>query len=610
MLRTALFAITLAFAAVAPIQAADAPNLNGDWLLNCLSPPGTIVQYDFFIVRIGEKAGARTATIVARPQRFPNVNITEFKVSGRTITLAFHGGHQYAVGRGGIFTGTFGGDPKNIRGVISGDTRVPGAQYRAQLIRTAESKIQSDIRISDCPRSVIEGVSLAKMASIHHLRAGLEKDPEKKQALLEEEHAAIKKRDEQEAGLYRTTIEKQPDSPYILDAIFPLLKTAPYSKLTGAEVERLTILAEKSAALYGPKCVEDVNLELAETLAPQKDFASIALRLLQPFTSNLRDDAPAAFQARVVNAYKNALAGFNRPEEARALEQRLAKLDAKLDADYQAAMPPFKPAAFAGRRDKSANRVAVVELFTGADCGPCVAADMAFDALAKAYRLTDVILLQYHLHIPNADPLTNPATESRAGYYGVNSTPSIFFNGKAQAGGGGDLDVSESRYARYVQVVEPLLEQATPLKLTGEAKRVGDKIQVAVEVSGAGASGDLRLRLVAIEEAIKYVGSNRLRFHHHVVRALPFGPEGVVLKGPALKHSATVKLDELRNDLSKYVAEYAANVQTFRSTPPPIDLTDLKFIALVQDEKTKAVVQATQFEPGEPRHAESGGAGR
>ena len=42
---------------------------------------------------------------------------------------------------------------------------------------------------------------------------------------------------------------------------------------------------------------------------------------------------------------------------------------------------------FAGRKGKS-DRAVLVELFTGAQCPPCVAADMAFDALPQTYKPT------------------------------------------------------------------------------------------------------------------------------------------------------------------------------------------------------------------------------
>jgi hypothetical protein len=48
--------------------------------------------------------------------------------------------------------------------------------------------------------------------------------------------------------------------------------------------------------------------------------------------------------------------------------------------------------------------------------------------------------------------------------------------------------------------------------------------------------------------------------------------------------------------LSKCLADYAATVQQFRSFRRPPDLTGLKVIALVQDDRTKEVLQAIQFD--------------
>ena len=76
-----------------------------------------------------------------------------------------------------------------------------------------------------------------------------------------------------------------------------------------------------------------------------------------------------------------------------------------------------------------------MELFTGAQCPPCVAADVAFDALEMAYDPKDLILSQYHMHIPGPDPLTNPASIARWDFYrekypqNVGGTPTTMFNG-------------------------------------------------------------------------------------------------------------------------------------------------------------------------------------
>ena len=49
----------------------------------------------------------------------------------------------------------------------------------------------------------------------------------------------------------------------------------------------------------------------------------------------------------------------------------------------------------------------LVEVFTGAECPPCAAVDLAFDGLMKAYTPRDAILLQYHIHVPA--PIRSPA---------------------------------------------------------------------------------------------------------------------------------------------------------------------------------------------------------
>src|SRR5439155_23518517 len=129
-----------------------------------------------------------------------------------------------------------------------------------------------------------------------------------------------------------------------------------------------------------------------------------------------------------------------------------------------------------GRKGKS-SRVAVVELFTGAQCPPCVSADIAFDAAVKTYKPADVVLLEYHLHIPGPDPLTNADSESRAGHYKVNSTPSTFVNGKLSTPHGGGKAQGEDSYGKLSKTIDEALEadEQAGLKLTAERK--GDKIE-------------------------------------------------------------------------------------------------------------------------------------
>ena len=69
---------------------------------------------------------------------------------------------------------------------------------------------------------------------------------------------------------------------------------------------------------------------------------------------------------------------------------RLDKLETTAYAEYSTGKSAlnFKTEKFAGRKGKS-TRAVLVELFTGAQCPPCVASDMAFDGLEKTYAPGD-----------------------------------------------------------------------------------------------------------------------------------------------------------------------------------------------------------------------------
>ena len=98
----------------------------------------------------------------------------------------------------------------------------------------------------------------------------------------------------------------------------------------------------------------------------------------------------------------------------------------------------------------STGRIVLAELFTGAECGPCVAADHAFDNLAEYYPRNDLAILEYHVHIPGPDPLTNPDSYRRYSYYGGDfGTPTVFIDGKEKLTGGGNDVVAANRFRVY-----------------------------------------------------------------------------------------------------------------------------------------------------------------
>jgi len=97
-------------------------------------------------------------------------------------------------------------------------------------------------------------------------------------------------------------------------------------------------------------------------------------------------------------------------------------------------------------------RIVLAELFTGSECPPCVASDIAYDGLIEYYPLSVTAVLVYHEHIPGPDPMTNPDTEARMAYYTrdvVRGTPTSIINGLDHSVGGGGRAAAKGRYGIY-----------------------------------------------------------------------------------------------------------------------------------------------------------------
>lgn len=375
--------------------------------------------------------------------------------------------------------------------------------------------------------------------------------------------------------------------PELFNAALDLLRHAADKKATPEEVRGWANKAFTAAEVYGPRWQREIALRIASVLSDES-FGPVALEYARKARRLAEGDDDFNAQLRVLNMLAAALTKAKKDDEAKEIE-------AEADALYLKKMPPFKPEKFEGRKKKS-DRGVLVELFTGAQCPPCVAADLAFDAVEKTYAPADVILLQYHLHIPGPDPLTNEDNVSRSRYYDdeVEGTPTVLFNGKLGAGGGGAVDDAKDKYKAYRDVIDPLLEKSPGVKLKAKAVRKGDKIDISAEASDLETPGEkVRLRLALVEEQVKYTGGNNLRFHHRVVRALPGGADGLALKDKTGKQEITVDLGHLKESLNKYLNEFGKKA-SFPSTSRPLDLKNLYVVAFVQNDATKEVLQAVQ----------------
>ncbi len=261
---------------------------------------------------------------------------------------------------------------------------------------------------------------------------------------LTELHPTKLKNLEDSYELAREALTQVEDGPALFDAAGEVLRRAGAKKLPADDVRAILDRVNKASAGYGPRWEREVTLRFAESLAGQDGLGDVAVAQAKRAERLLTDEDDAATRIKVLGTVVAALTKAGKADEAKPYTAQVAKLEARDYAEYTKAFP-FKIEPFAGRKGKT-DRAVLVELFTGAECPPCVAADLAFDGLSKAYKPADVILLQYHIHVPGPDPLSNAETMKRAEeYYGdqIRGAPSIFIAGKPGPAAGGPTNAAE-----------------------------------------------------------------------------------------------------------------------------------------------------------------------
>jgi hypothetical protein len=388
---------------------------------------------------------------------------------------------------------------------------------------------------------------------------------------------------------FRMTGSGGPGRPMVSTSVARLEKT------------RATKLAEPTKPPEQPGAMASVGLLLemrkATTEFLDDRYKSLELTTAAAAAVGVPIDAPTTARAWTVSRLVDVARRAGKPDVA--AETELAKLTALIAEEGRPPTVPLVVEPFAGRRDSDGDRVILMELFTGAQCGPCVAADIAFDALSTAYKSIDLITLQYHLHIPGPDPLTSSDSVSRQEYYGVRSTPSTYFNGRAIAGGGGPLGDSRRKFNQYRHVIDELLKGKREATIELAARRTGDEVHITASAKVGGRAGtsprNPRLRLALVEESVSYTGRNGLPSHHHVVRAMLGGGEGRALEGGKIQIEETIRLSKVRSTQEGYLKEYPNSPESRGSFPgplPPVELTKLSVVAFIQDDSDRMVLDA------------------
>jgi thiol-disulfide isomerase/thioredoxin len=283
-------------------------------------------------------------------------------------------------------------------------------------------------------------------------------------------------------------------------------------------------------------------------------------------------------------------------------------LEGMLDTEYHKRFPnPVRVDAYSPT-EKRSDRIVLAEVFTGSGCGPCAAADVAFDAAMERYARKDLAVVMYHVHVPRPDPMTTTGTTARYKNYGVNGVPTCAIDGKEIGGGGGSRGYAPQVFARFQKDLEKDLETAAEAAVKIDAGLNGGTVKVSAAVDSVKSdSKDLKVQILLVEKEIRHLGENGIRFHPMVVRAL--GGE----KGDGYKIDANGKgtfdasfdLEAIGKDIRKQLDEYEAKGHRsepfkFSAKKDQINRGDLAVIVFVQDDETKHVLQAGYVDLGKP----------
>ena len=232
-------------------------------------------------------------------------------------------------------------------------------------------------------------------------------------------------------------------------------------------------------------------------------------------------------------------------------------------------------------------------------------AGLAFDAAQERYTRNDLIVLNYHVHIPAPDPMVNPSVIKRREFYGVNSSPSYFFDGDADGGGGGADNAKSIFESKVEPAVEKHLAVAPGAKIALRATVAGTTVRARADVSKvASRSEKLRLQIALAEDMVTYSGENGERFHPMVVRSMALDAKNE--QGFALKPGKGGTF-EYTFDVAKAAADAKAHLEEFEKVERKGEYTfrqkkheitgGLVIVAFVQDEATKKVLQAVYLKP-------------
>jgi thiol-disulfide isomerase/thioredoxin len=258
-------------------------------------------------------------------------------------------------------------------------------------------------------------------------------------------------------------------------------------------------------------------------------------------------------------------------------------------ADANSSQLPFHPEPF-NLLGKWNGKAVLAELFTGSECPPCVAVDLAFDALLERYDSKYLVVLVYHLPIPGPDPMMNTYSNRRQSFYKVRSTPQTFFDGILKYTGGGSQSIAKQKYDQYISLIDPLIGGTTQTRLAVTAVLEEDNVKVTW--SSDDDFEDIYYNFALVQNEVNFTGGNGIPIHKMVVRDFKTYTKKYILKSekkPEIKFNIEAAEKNAENVLLEIEKQRGVK---FKELFHKIDRTQLKVVLFLQDKDSLNVYNA------------------
>jgi tetratricopeptide (TPR) repeat protein len=310
---------------------------------------------------------------------------------------------------------------------------------------------------------------------------------------------------------------------------------------------------------------------------------------------------------KALDAYISGLYAFESPSVKNAALALLVKMNLTKKDELKYLIEKKQKSSSSFEKSKYMNRptgkILLAELFTGAECGPCQGADVAYDELAEYYPRNSLAILEYHVNIPGPDPMTNPDTYSRYVYYGGTfGTPTAIIEGKEIITGGGPRYLALNRYNLYKYALSKYENQKPEIIISGKAVKYGNEINVNLNMKGKTKEQKDVLHIALVEKSINYTGSNTIDRHKFVVRNLLEGVSGIRITSD--KISKSFDIDKIEKGLINYLDNPTRQPSWRPSFGPPlwkartdtINRDNLAVVAWIQNTESREIINSVYFD--------------